>query len=125
MVNPGDSFVTKFWFNSENGTKFGIASYEEMNKAIFLYYPAKKLLGTSPWSCTYDIPLGSCNASMTSRVLTSSDETERIFGGAPPSCQARSEPSKMDTSMGRAVFQGFLFLSSGTVAAFFFLCLSS
>ena len=99
-VNPGDSFISKFWFNSENGTKFGIGSYEEMNKAIFLYYPAKKLLQTSPWSCTYDIPLGACNASMTSRVLTSTKEFERVFGGVPSSCQARTEPTKTDTSTG-------------------------
>ena len=74
-----------------------------MNKAILLYYPAKKLLQKAPWACTYDIPIGVCNASMTSRSLASSNELERIFGGVPSSCQARNQT---DTSMGRDHFQG-------------------
>ena len=120
-VNPGDSFISKFWFNSENGTKFGIGSYEEMNKAIYLYYPAKKLLRTSPWSCTYDIPVGACNASMSSRVLTSSNELERIFGGVPSMCQARKEPTKTDTSMGRDHFQSSFYISSVGASLFLYL----
>ena len=115
-MNPGDSFFTKFWFHSENGTKFGIASYEEMNKAILLYYPAKKLLRTSPWSCTYDIPLAACNASMTSRALSSSGELERIFGRVPSSCQDRNEPRKTDMSMARGIHLNSLFASIASVA---------
>ena len=108
-VSPGDSFISKFWMYSENGTKFGIGSYEAMNKAILLYYPAKKLLQTSPWSCTYNIPLGACNASMTSTEL-STNEFERIFGGVPSTCQALKEPTKTDTSMGRDSYPGYLHL---------------
>ena len=81
---PGDSFVSKFWFNSKNGTKFGKSSYEEMNKAVFIYYPAKQLLNIAPWSCTYEAPLGVCNSSMVIRSLTSVDQTDRIFGSTPP-----------------------------------------
>ena len=113
-VNPGDSFISKFWFNSENGTEFGIGSYEEMNKAVFLYYPAKKLLRTAPWACTYDIPVGVCNASMSSRVLTSTNDFERIFGGVPSSCQARVEPTtgNEDTSMGHERFQASWYVTA-------------
>jgi hypothetical protein len=101
-VNPGDSFISKFWFDNKNETEFGIGTYEEMNKDIFLYYPAKKVL-TYPWACTYDVDLEVCNASMTSRVLTSDRDLERIFGIVPSMCHVRKEPT---TSMGHNHFHG-------------------
>lgn len=91
---PGDSFVSKFWFNSKNGTKFGMSSYEEMNKAIFVYYPAKTILSVAPWSCTYEAPIGACNSSMVFRSLTSVGETERKFGKIPSQCSALATPTE-------------------------------
>ena len=61
---------------------------------------------------------------MTSRVLSSDDEFERIFGGIPSKCQARNEPFKINTSMGRDTFQGSVFVATSTVAASFFIFLS-
>ena len=104
---PGDSFVSKFWFNSQNGTKFGKSSYEEMNKAVFVYYPAKTIFDVAPWSCTFDAPLNACNSSMTSRSLTSVDETERKFGLVPPQCSAKATVpavATMSESMGHVSF---------------------
>jgi hypothetical protein len=113
-INPGDSFISKFWYNSENGTKFGRASYEEMNEAIFLYYPAKTLLNTAPWACTYDLFLTACNASMTSRVLSASEDIERIFGKTPAMCYKSAEPvsNETTTSAGpnRFLLSSFVFI---------------
>lgn len=111
-VNRGDSFISKFWFNSENGTKFGIGSYEQMNKAILLYYPAKKLFSLAPWGCTYDVFLSACNASMTSRVLTSSQDIERVFGKAPAMCYEKTAidgqaPNTTSPSSGMNHFEAF------------------
>lgn len=89
-INPGDSFVTKFWFDSENGTFFGKSSLEEMNEAFLLYYPAKRVLDYAPWSCTYNAPFGICNSSMITRSLTSTGELERVFGPTPPQCSAKA-----------------------------------
>ena len=102
----GDSFISKFWFNSKNGTKFGKSSFEEMNKAIFVYYPAKQILNLAPWSCTYKAPLDSCESSMAIRTLTSVDQTERIFGLVPPKCSAKATITAKteSTSMGFAYF---------------------
>jgi hypothetical protein len=88
-VNPGDSFISQFYFNSNNGTKFGIGSYEEMSKHVLLYYPAKKIYGY-PWSCTYDVPLAVCNASLTSRILSPNEEPDRLFGPAPGQCSDKA-----------------------------------
>ena len=85
-INPGDSFVTKFWFDSENATDFGSSSFEEMNEAIMLYYPAKNLLNIAPWGCTYNAPLTACNSTMSSRVLASTVQLERVFGSVPSQC---------------------------------------
>jgi hypothetical protein len=110
-VQPGDSFVTKFWFNSENGTKFGRASYEEMNKAVFLYYPAKTILPAIaiPWACVYDIPFAACNATMSSRILLSSEGVERVFGKAPAMCNAKAtiDENTATTSTGTNHFPAF------------------
>ena len=92
-VMPGDSFVSKFWFNSKNGTKFGKSSYEEMNRAVFLYYPAKLILSVAPWFCTYDAPIGACNSSLAFRSLTSVDQTERKFGLIPSQCSGNATPT--------------------------------
>ena len=89
-INPGDSFVTKFWFESDNVTGFGPSSFEEMNEAVMLYYPAKSLLNIAPWGCTYNAPLGACNSSMSSRVLASTAQLERIFGSVPSQCSAKA-----------------------------------
>jgi Copper type II ascorbate-dependent monooxygenase, C-terminal domain len=89
-INPGDSFVTKFWFDSQNGTTFGKSSSQEMNEAFLLYYPAKRVLDYAPWGCTYNAPLGICNSSMSTRALTSTLQLERVFGSNPAQCSAKA-----------------------------------
>jgi DOMON domain/Copper type II ascorbate-dependent monooxygenase, N-terminal domain len=114
-INPGDSFISKFWL--DNATMFGRGSAEEMIEVTFLYYPAKKLVNQYPWGCIYDVPFGPCNATLTSRVLTSAAEVERVFGKVPSQCQVNKEPSTTETptgnttSMGHAMVTGSLFLS--------------
>jgi hypothetical protein len=123
---PGDSFVSKFWFNSKNGTKFGQSSYEEMNKAIFVYYPAKQILNAAPWSCTYEAPFDVCNSSMAVRSLASVNESERVFGLTPPQCSAKatitaSAGSVRSTSSGFASFHSMLPVATVLVSVVFLL----
>ena len=114
-VNPGDSFTSKFWL--ENATVFGRGSDEEMIQVAFLYYPAKKILNQYPWGCIYDVPFGPCNATLTSEVLTSSRELERVFGEVPMQCQAKKEVTIVNatsTSMGIDIVRGSLLVSAAT-----------
>jgi hypothetical protein len=97
-INPGDSFETKFWFNSKNGTDFGKGSSQEMNEVFLLYYPAKRILDFAPWGCTYEAPLGACNSTMSTRVLTSDVQLERVFGSNPAQCRAKATPPDDITS---------------------------
>jgi hypothetical protein len=85
-----------------------------MNKAIFVYYPAKQILRTAPWSCTYEAPIGACNSSMVIRSLTSVDQTERIFGEIPPKCSAKA------TSVGFPSFQPMIPLVAVVFNVFLF-----
>jgi hypothetical protein len=85
-----------------------------MNKAVFVYYPAKRILNIAPWSCTYQAPLGACNSTMTSRVLTSIQETERSFGSSPAQCGEKATLTVGSTSLGYSLFHSST-LSSITV----------
>jgi hypothetical protein len=96
-VNPGDSFISQFYFDSKNGTNFGPGSNQEMNTHALLYYPAKKIYGY-PWSCPYDVPLAVCNASLTSRILSPNEEPERAFGPAPKQCSEKATVKTATTS---------------------------
>ena len=121
-INPGDSFVTKFWFDSDNATTFGRGSFEEMNEAIMLYYPAKSLLDIAPWGCTYNAPLSACNSTMSSRVLATTVQLERIFGSVPSQCSPKATisssidfiptSSAIRSVFDSMIFSGFLLYSS-------------
>jgi hypothetical protein len=110
-INPGDSFISKLYFDSENGTVFGDDSSQEMGKHLLLYYPAKKIYGY-PWSCPYDVPLTVCNASITSRVLEPNQPLERSFGPAPGQCSEKATLNTTTSSARRSVvgFRGWTLL---------------
>lgn len=128
-VNPGDSFISKFWF--DNGTIFGKASTEEMAISVLAYYPAKKILDLAPWSCVYNVPFPACNATLTSRTLASLTEVDRVFGKVPSQCQVKKEPAtttetptgnvasmKNATSMGNDMVSGSMFISAVAAICF-------
>ena len=127
-INPGDSFVSKFWFDSQNGTTFGKSSSQEMNEAFLLYYPAKKILDYAPWGCTYNAPLGVCNSSMSIRTLASTGKLERVFGAVPSQCGTKASlPDDIvltPTSAGQTVSAliPFTFLSLLSTIVSIFIC---
>ncbi|KAL9180016.1 hypothetical protein ACHAXT_007986 [Thalassiosira profunda] len=88
---PGDSWRTTCYY--EDGTKFGLASSEEMCIAFILYYPrAKHPLG-SPWQCPYlpftDFGTG-CAGELEQSSLSSAEELGRSFGTSSGDCEAES-----------------------------------
>ena len=86
QVYPGDSFSTSFFFESDEEAIFGPASADEMCNSVLLYYPVKRLLGVAPWACTFDLPIGACNATLTTSAVEITDggstATSRLSNGA-------------------------------------------
>jgi hypothetical protein len=85
QILPGDSFRTSFFFESDEEAIFGPASADEMCNSVLLYYPAQRLLGVAPWVCIIDLPIGACNASLTTSAVEISDSgstaTSRLSDG--------------------------------------------
>ena len=73
QIFPGDSFSTSFFFESDEEAIFGPASADEMCNSVLLYYPAKQLLGVAPWVCIFKLPIGACNASLTTSAVELTD----------------------------------------------------
>ena len=85
VVEPGDSFRTSCYYETNDDTRFGIGSQEEMCIAFLVYYPRVKmqLFGgfvQLPWVCGHDIPLEHCEATYEKDILASSAELGRTFG---------------------------------------------
>jgi hypothetical protein len=69
-----------------------------MTMQALLYYPAKKILNSFPWTCSYAIPLAACNASLNVRLLSPNEQIEdRIFGRRPAQCSIKAS-NKNETS---------------------------
>jgi hypothetical protein len=106
-VNPGDSFISSFYFKSKNGTKFGKSSFEEMAFQVLLYYPSVRLLDSYPWACGYDHPVAACNATVQMRLLQPNDPVERVFGPATLNCSDKAsvnEAASSSTFIGAPLF---------------------
>lgn len=88
---PGDTYRTRCYYRSENGTVFGKESTDEMCETLVLYYPAMNVLNIYPWGCVYDVPVKLCNASMTSDILPDDDTIHRTFstGSGTGQCSAK------------------------------------
>jgi hypothetical protein len=111
QVLPGDSFTTSCFYETSNGTTFGLASVQEMCEIFVFYYPAKTIFDRGQWSCGLGIPITACNATtdVTQYALSDGDtieskETfqsynffERTFG-LSTSDQCVSKPSQLMNS---------------------------
>ena len=93
QVLPGDSWKTTCTFQpSNNETRFGFSSQEEMCIAFLFYYPRKTVAGgRAPWICSREMPLlQMCEASHSVRSLESTDNVGRKFGSTNPDDECRS-----------------------------------
>ena len=80
-IQPGDSFKTECYYNSNDDTRFGPGSFDEMCIVYMLYYPI--ITGFIPSICGYDLFFNPfCSAAHDSNLLENDDDIGRMFGKA-------------------------------------------
>jgi len=107
-VEPGDSFNTVCYYQSDGNKVFGLSSQEEMCIAFLYYFPRKLLFDEFPWACGLDMGLDSCEPEYTPRQLSAVADLERGFGTASTECT--SGGFSVASSKASAVAVGTLFL---------------
>lgn len=94
QIEAGDSFRTTCYYRTENDTKFGLSSQDEMCIAFLFYYPRKMLMGRFPWFCGVGLPGGTCTADYESALLSSDDGLGRQFGDVASPIRDCSAPDQ-------------------------------
>ena len=93
VVQPGDSFETRCYYETNDEAVFGLGSHEEMCIVFLMYYPRAEF---GSWMCGKDVGISACDGPYKAFSLSGEAEVERDFGSSH--CNAGGDGTDPPTS---------------------------